>query len=148
MYLTLWNTISDSIYSWLWKSLNLRFKNEFDLANKKMNELQTRPLPVSFKLSDFSSLKESGGVWECPSFYTNTGGYKMCLWVHANGFGTGNNTHITVHLWNQISDENHRWCLLAFCDKNSKAEPSLLASIRNLIIIDSNARGLSAARHH
>ena len=122
---------------------NVRLKNELDLANQKMKELQTRPLPVSFKLSGFSSLKETGSVWQSPPFYTNNGGYKMCLRVHANGFGTGNNTHIsvsvhmmsgsyddhlvwpfrgevTVHLMNQISDENHHWCLLAFRDEKTR----------------------------
>ena len=119
---------------------NAKLTEELRVANEKVRDLETKPPPVSFKLSGFSSLRVSGGVWQSPAFYTYRGGYKMCIRVHANGFGTGNGTHIsvsvhlmsglyddhlvwpfrgevTVHLMNQISDEHHHWCLLAFRDE-------------------------------
>ena len=34
-----------------------------------------------------------------PAFYTHVGGYKMCLGIDANGWGTSKGTHVSVGVW-------------------------------------------------
>ena len=37
-----------------------------------------------------------GDVWLSPSFYTHPQGYKFIVTVHANGYGRGEGTHVSV----------------------------------------------------
>ena len=82
-------------------------------------------------LDNFSVYKRTNATWWSQPFYTSVDGYKLVLIVHANGFGSGTGTHlslfiylmkgdnddklsfpfnatITVQLLNTLSDSNHR----------------------------------------
>ena len=48
--------------------------------------------PIEFTMDDFGYFKQEHTTWLSPSFYTHTGGYRMCLNVCANE----SSTHISV----------------------------------------------------
>ena len=52
--------------------------------------------PVTFKMAGFDELKKKDTDWYSRPFYTGRGGYKMCLTVDANGYGSGKGTHISM----------------------------------------------------
>ena len=49
-----------------------------------------------FILSDFSKRQQMSSAFFSPPFYTHEHGYKLCLRVHANGYGYGENTHVSL----------------------------------------------------
>ena len=54
-----------------------------ELAETK-NALESKRVPpITYKLSNYSQLKETKGTWKSTCFYTHEGGYKMILRVHA-----------------------------------------------------------------
>ena len=54
-----------------------------ELADTK-NALESKRVPpVTYKLSNYSQLKETKGNWNSPCFYTHEGGYKIILRVFA-----------------------------------------------------------------
>ena len=67
--------------------------------------------PVTMVMRGFISWKMRGLTWFSPSFYSNIGGYKMCLTVDANGAGSGTDTHVTVavSLMRGEYDDNLVW---------------------------------------
>ena len=48
------------------------------------------------KCTGFSRLKCSNAKYNSPPFYTHPQGYKLCLLVLANGYGTGEGTHVSI----------------------------------------------------
>ena len=97
----------------------------------------TGTLPFSFIMPDFAQHKLDDDEWFSPPFYTHTHGYKMCLRVHANGFGNAKGKYVSVfsylmqgdyddelewpysgtiaiHLVNQLQDQNHHKASLSF----------------------------------
>ena len=90
----------------------------------------TLTCPVIIKMSEFARRKESNIQWCSYSFYTHSGGYRLCMYVNTAGTGDGKGSHLSVQLllmkgphddkltWpmrgkftvtllNQISDNNH-----------------------------------------
>ena len=63
---------------------------------EKFTEMHCTPLLI--KMSQFSQLKVNNNLWHSPGFYTHAGGYKMYLYIHANGCGDGKGTHVSVFL--------------------------------------------------
>ena len=59
-------------------------------------QLQTE---IDSKMTDFKKNKTANAPWYSPPFYTHTHGYKMCIRVHANGYGKGAGTHVSVFLF-------------------------------------------------
>ena len=51
-------------------------------------------VPFTFIMPNFELEKLLNNSWYSPSFYTH--GYKMCLNVDANGYGSGKNSHVSV----------------------------------------------------
>ena len=49
--------------------------------------------------------------WYSPPFYTHPRGYKMCLRVYANGFGDGENSHVSVYVYMMKGeyDDSLKW---------------------------------------
>ena len=99
-------------------------------------------VPVVRVLSNFTKMKNFSERYVSHPFYTHSSGYKMCLWVYPNGFGSAENSHvslflcfmkgendkklkwpfkgdITVQLLNQLNDSNHREKVVTFGDHNS-----------------------------
>ena len=79
--------------------------------NLRYTEERNRTPPVTFKMPSFAEKKENDVNWISPKFYSHTGGYKMCLIVHPNGFGAGKGTHLSVyiHLVYGENDDNISW---------------------------------------
>ena len=90
-------------------------------------------VPRTIRLTNYLKHKSDKDEFYGPPFYTSYNGYKMCLRVYANGWGTGEGTHVAVHaylmkgdnddslswpfpgtvtfeLLNQLEDKNHyKW---------------------------------------
>ena len=68
-------------------------------CNEKVTNLEMHCTPPVIKMSQFSELKTNNNEWYSPGFYTHTFGYKVCLRVHANGYGEGKGTHVSIFLY-------------------------------------------------
>ena len=68
---------------------------------------ETRPLPLVFKLSNFSDLQDEDEDWHSPAFYSHVGGYKMCLRVYTNGCSDVRGTHISLYVYLMKSEHDH-----------------------------------------
>ena len=96
----------------------------------------TGTLPFEFTMTEFEEHKRASDEWYSPPFYTHTHGYRMCIKVFANGFGSNEGKHlsifsflmrgdfdnvlqwpyqgtITIDLLNQLQDANH--CTRSLC---------------------------------
>ena len=49
-----------------------------------------------FTLTEFSKRKQFNNRYYSPPFYTHSYGYKLCLVVYANGYGSGEGSHVSV----------------------------------------------------
>ena len=67
--------------------------------------------PPDVVFEEFEWHKKDGHRWYSPSFYTHVGGYKMCLSVMANGFGSGEGTHVGVatYMMKGEFDDHLQW---------------------------------------
>ena len=66
---------------------------------------------VEFTMTNFEQHKADSDRWFSSHFYTHPQGYKMCLSVEANGFGTskGMHTSVFIHLMRGEFDEQLKW---------------------------------------
>ena len=65
-------------------------------------KMVTKPIfnpPPDTIVNEFERRKKESERWYSPAFYTHVGGYKMCLGIDANGWGTGKGTHVGVGVW-------------------------------------------------
>ena len=82
---------------------SLFLEHHLALAMKTILTLQ-QPL-ATFKLKDFAVHKSSKKWWYSPAFYTNKGGYKLCLGVMAGGNGDGAGSHVSAYIY-RMKGEN------------------------------------------
>ena len=64
--------------------------------------MATKPIfnpPPDIIVNEFEIRKEESECWFSPAFYIHVGGYKMCLSIFANGWGTGKGTHVSVGVY-------------------------------------------------
>ena len=82
--------------------------------------------PVIIRLTSFEKHKTDKDV-----FYSSSTGYKMCVSVHANGFGDGEGTHLAVanHLLKGVNDHSLAW---PFTGKTVFELLNQLANVENL----------------
>ena len=96
-------------------------------------------LPFEFTMTEFDQYKRTRDEWYSPSFYTSTYGYRMCIKVWANGYLSGQGTHLSVsgylmlgpfddelkwpfqgaiilQLLNQLEDSNHHTRTINFAN--------------------------------
>ena len=62
-------------------------------------------------MTNFEQHKKNSDIWLSPPFYSQIGGYKMCISVYANGCGVGEDTHLSVYI-NMMAgeyDDNLKW---------------------------------------
>ncbi len=67
---------------------------------------------VTFRMTDFLKHKSDKDLFYSPPFYTShTTGYKMCLWIDADGWDDGDGTHVSVsyHLMKGDNDDSLSW---------------------------------------
>ena len=67
------------------------------LTNRSTAFLHPNSTPLTFRLTNYSTLKKNNLPWYSPPFYIREG-YKMCIAVHLNGDQEGKGTHISVHI--------------------------------------------------
>ena len=95
----------------------------------------------TFKVANFEKFKKSNDVFYSPNFFTSQARYKLCVSVYANGWKTGEGTHVSVYahfmkgdnddsltwpftgtvtfeLLNQLEDKNHHEKTSAFTADN------------------------------
>ena len=62
-------------------------------------------------MSNFLQHKNVDDTWFSSPFYTENGGYKLQLAVHANGVGVGEGTHVSVfvYLMKNENDDSLKW---------------------------------------
>ena len=77
----------------------------------KMAQQFALSTPIKFKITDFDKLKTSAKGAYSPAFYTSPGGYKMCVYVDANGWDDGKGTHVSVFacLMRGVNDDHLPW---------------------------------------
>ena len=56
-------------------------------------------LPCQIVMPQFSQHLSNGDRWYSQPFYSQPGGYKLCLNVVANGDGSGTGTHVSVYVY-------------------------------------------------
>ncbi len=108
---------------------------------QQMLTVNSEPLgaPV-LVMTDFKQHKRDDDCWFSPPVYTHHHGYKICLKVHANGYGPANGTHVTVgvcfmrgefdnslkwpfrgvilyQLLDQVNDNDHKTYTLSYDDE-------------------------------
>ena len=75
---------------------------QFQALSLAVSELMPRPkfiAPPEIVLYDFEQSKTNKIKFYSPSFYSHIGGYKMCLRIQPNGWGSGEGTHVGVTLY-------------------------------------------------
>ena len=77
----------------------------------RLNRAQQREQIQVFCMPQFEEKKSRGKGWISPPFYTQPGGYRMCIRVDANGYDAGKGTHISVYacLKHGRNDDNLSW---------------------------------------
>ena len=113
-----------------------------------------KPSGAEFTMTNFVEYQKDDDEWHSPHFYTHPNGYKMCLNVHANGYGTGEGTHlsvyvclmkgefdnqlkwpihsdVTVKLMNQEEDKNHIVETICFTGSTQKSNQRVTAKERS-----------------
>ncbi len=79
-------------------------EKHLDLALKTVSSREEQHKTLSegealvFKLPGYASMKEKNVRFNSTPFYTHSSGYKVCIVVNANGFGTGIGTHVSVSI--------------------------------------------------
>ena len=54
---------------------------------------------INITFAKFEHYRKRNGKWFLPPFYTHPKGYKMCLMVYANGYGSGKGKSISIVLF-------------------------------------------------
>ena len=74
-------------------------------------QIETSICPVEFVINNFEKHKKDSDRWFSPPFYTQHKGYKMGLFVDANGFQKRKGTHISafIYLIKGEFDDQLKW---------------------------------------
>ena len=118
------------------KDIQLHLATATDKVLELTNALYIKNT-TTFKVNHISEQKSTDQRFFSPPFSTSRFGYKMCVRVHANGYGDGKGTHVSVfafllkgdnddsltwpftgtvtfELLNQLEDKNHRKLTVTF----------------------------------
>ncbi len=130
-------------------NLECHLKLAVDRISALQSKVREPTVPVVFKLSDFSKLKDANDVWYSRTFYSHPGGYRMTLHVYANGDREEDHSHlsvyvcltggehddnlvwpfngtITIELLNQLEDRKHKETELELTVNKSKVETNTI----------------------
>ncbi len=112
-------------------NIELHLQLAVDRISTLESKVREPTVPVVFKLSDFSKLKDASDEWYSGGFYSHPGGYRMTIGVYANEDGEKCRSYvavfvylaggehddnlvwpfngtITIELLNQLEDRNHK----------------------------------------
>ena len=79
------------------KQLRIKISELAPLQQMLTVNSRPRGAPV-LTMTDFQQHKRDDDHWYSPPVYTHHQGYKICLCVYANGYGTGKGTHVSVYV--------------------------------------------------
>ena len=65
----------------------------------------TKPL-LEFTLTEFAKRKQSDNECYRPAFYTHKQGYKMCISIISNGYGSGKGSHVSVYVYHMKGEHD------------------------------------------
>ena len=54
--------------------------------------------PIEFVIPNFQGMKDTNAKWKSPLLFTHEKGYKFHLEVYPNGWGSGQDTHVSVYV--------------------------------------------------
>ena len=118
----------------------LQIQQQRDLKELRTDvEMRRDIVPVTIKMAGFDECNKTATRWHSRPFYTDIEGYKMCLEVDANGYGSAKVTHVSVftclmcgefdshlkwplrgtvtfHVVNQLEDKEHYTFSYAYSD--------------------------------
>ena len=72
---------------------------DLKLAFTKIAPKRVFNQPSDIIMTGFERKQKYDTHWFGPGFYTHVGGYKMCLNIDANGWDSGNGTHVSVYFY-------------------------------------------------
>ena len=79
-----------------------KVKTELTNTTLALAKMAAKPIfnpPPDIIMNEFERRRKESERWFSPAFYTHVGGYKMCLNITANGWGTGEGTHVSVSVY-------------------------------------------------
>ena len=89
---------------------------EAKLTDTKLALAKMAPKPIfnpppDIIINEFERRKKESERWSSPALYTHVGGYKMCLNITANRWGTGEGTHVgvSVYMMKGEFDSHLKW---------------------------------------
>ena len=78
-------------------TLQMTSKAETTTVQQIMKHLKVQTsYTVNITMNNYLEYKRGKRIWYSEPFYTHPRGFKLCLQVHANGFGDGEGTHVSV----------------------------------------------------
>ena len=63
--------------------------------------------PTYVIMPGFSQHRRDGDEWYSQPLYSRPGGYKLCLCIDANGYGSGKGTHVSVFVYLMKGENDH-----------------------------------------
>lgn len=69
------------------------------VAMAMMSKSGDRACPVILKVSHYNEALKNNLTWSSDFFYTDKNGYRMCLRIIPNGFGSGKGSHLSCYLY-------------------------------------------------
>ena len=82
------------------KGVVLDLKTKSSLNDHRLSQFSMLSLR-NFEMNNFSAekTKDKNDDWKSPAMYTHMCGYKFCIGVDANGFGSGHGKAIVIEVW-------------------------------------------------
>ena len=79
---------------------NKQLKKQIEKLNRDLEtyKICTPFCPVELTMTNFDHKMKNEEKWQSPPFYSHLKGYKMCLYVVANGRGCFAGTHVSVYV--------------------------------------------------
>ena len=97
--------------------LLFRIVSSITYSPKSTSKVPSKPFPATskyihvFELTQYTLHKHQDDSYISPPFYTHPGGYKLCIRIDCNGWGTGKGTHLSAiaHMMAGDNDDNLKW---------------------------------------
>ena len=89
----------------------VKWSVQLDAMEAMSKLVSDRECPVTIKMTEFNKMNKDKTPWCSDPFYTHNKGYKMCLKIHATGYGDGKGTHLSVFLFlmKGLHDDELAW---------------------------------------
>ena len=101
-HLSLLSVVAQEMQNMVQLQQAYQIKQQGDQIKQMANRIKQleNPVPtVDIVIDDFERRKKSSDEWLSAPFYTHLGGYRLCLEVDVNGYGSGKGTHVSVYVY-------------------------------------------------